>query len=96
MGNGDQSLPKELIEVFSGGKTSRIFDFRGGSVHKDNKETKLKLPGKGHSQEVKSFLNALKTSQKGSPIAFSSLYYTTLTTFKILDSLATGLPQYID
>ncbi|MEO0572974.1 MAG: bi-domain-containing oxidoreductase [Bacteroidota bacterium] len=96
LGNGDKSLPKELIEVFSGGKTGRIFDFRGGSVYKDNKETKLKLSGKGHSQEVKSFLNALKTSEKGSPIPFSSLYYTTLTTFKILDSLATGLPQYID
>ncbi|WP_343486906.1 bi-domain-containing oxidoreductase [Allomuricauda sp. d1] len=96
LGNGDKSLPKELIEVFSGGKIGRIFDFRGGSVYKNNKETKLKLSGKGHSQEVKSFLNALKIQDKGSPIPFSSLYYTTLTTFKILDSLATGLPQYID
>lgn len=94
LGNGDKSLPKELIEVFSGGKVGRIHDFRKGVIHKDNKHIKLKLDGKGHKQEVEVFLNSLKQNNQA-PIPFESIYITTLTTFKILDSLITGTPQNI-
>jgi len=94
LGNGDKSLPKELIEVFSGETVGRIHDFRSGTLHKGNKQTKLKLSGKGHKQEVQAFLESLKNNT-AAPIAFNSIYLTTLTTFKILDSLATGLPQHI-
>jgi len=64
LGNGDKSLPKELIEVFSGGKVGRIHDFRKGVIHKDNKHIKLKLDGKGHKQEVEVFLNSLNKITK--------------------------------
>lgn len=94
LGNGDKSLPKELVEVFSGGKVGRIHDFRKGDIHVGNKQIKLKLDGKGHKQEVQAFLNSLKSSSEG-PIPFESIYLTTLTTFKIMDSLITGLPQDI-
>ena len=94
LGNGDKSLPKELIEVFSGGKVGRIHDFRKGDLHKGNKQIKLKLDGKGHKQEVEAFLKSLKQNTEA-PIPFESIYLTTLTTFKVLDSLATGLPQDI-
>ena len=94
LGNGDKSLPKELIEVFSGGKVGRIHDFRSGEIHKDNKTIKLKLDGKGHKQEVGAFLKSLKQNTEA-PIPFESIYLTTLTTFKALDSLVTGLPQDI-
>lgn len=94
LGNGDKSLPKELIEVFGGGKTGRIHDFRKGNIHKDNKVVKLKSAGKGHRQEVEAFINSLKNNSNA-PISFESIYLTTKTTFKILDSLATGLPQDI-
>jgi len=94
LANGDKSLPKELIEVSSGGKTGRIHDFRFGEFHKGNKVTKLKLSGKGHKQEVYAFLSSLKEA-KETPISFESIYLTTKTTFKIIDSLNTGLPQNI-
>jgi len=94
LANGDKSLPKELIEVFSGGKTGRIHDFRSGEFHKGNKVSKLKQAGKGHKQEVEEFLNSLTNSSKN-PINFESIYLTTKTTFKIIDSLNTGLPQEI-
>lgn len=94
LANGDKSLPKELIEVSSGGKTGRIHDFRSGDLHKGNKITKLKLSGKGHKQEVEAFLTSLKSTSE-SPISFESIYLTTKTTFKIVDSLNTGLPQNI-
>jgi polar amino acid transport system substrate-binding protein len=95
LGNGDKSLPKELIEVFSGGKVGRIFDFRSGVFHEANKESKIKLAGKGHKQEVSAFMESLKQESRDNIISFQSIYNTTLTTFKILDSLSTGLPQEI-
>lgn len=94
LANGDKSLPKENIEVFGGGKIGIIHDFRSGSIHKDNKLVKLKSVGKGHKEEVYRFLDQVKEG-KGSPISFESICLTTLTTFKILDSLSTGLPQNI-
>lgn len=94
LGNGDKSLSKELIEIFSGEKVGRIHDFRSGDIHSGNKITKLKLDGKGHKEEVQSFMNSIKSGQDA-PISFESIYLTTQVTFKILDSLATGLPQYI-
>ena len=92
--NGDKSLPKESIEIFSGQKAGRIFDFRSGMIHKNNKSYKLKLDGKGHKQEIFAFLEAVKNG-KAAPIDFTSIYLTTQTTFKIIDSLMTGLPQGI-
>ncbi len=93
--NGDKSLPKEHIELFSAGKVAVINDFHNGSIYSNNKSKTLKSAGKGHREEVKAFLDAL-TEGKDSPISFRSICLTTLTTFKIIDSLTTGLPQEID
>ncbi len=93
--NGDKGLPKEHIEVFSAGKTGVIHDFRNGIFYCDNKSKTLKLQGKGHKEEVNAFLNSLSEG-KPAPISFESIILTTLTTFKIIDSLKTGLPQVIN
>jgi len=92
--NGDNSMPKEKIEVFGAGNIGVINDFRDGAFHKSGKITKLKSSGKGHKEEVEAFLNAIRDG-KESPISFRSICLTTLTTFKILDSLHTGMPQEI-
>lgn len=94
LGNGDKSLPKEQIEVFGANKVGIIQDFRGGMFHANNKAEKLKVAGKGHKQEVSAFIESLK-NDTAAPISFESIYKTTLTTFKIIDSLNTGLPQVI-
>ncbi len=94
LANGDKAMPKELIEVFSGSKVGIINDFRDGLIYKNGKAIKLKSSGKGHKEEVVAFLNALK-SGNGSPISFRSICLTTLTTFRIHDSLFTGMPQDI-
>ena len=94
LANGDKGMPKELIEVFSGSRIGVINDFRDGHIYKNGKITKLKSSGKGHKEEVGAFINALK-SGNNSPISFRSICLTTLTTFKIHDSLFTGLPQNI-
>src|ERR1035437_4089275 len=94
LANGDKSMPKERIEVFGGGNIGIINDFMDGIFFRDGKTIKLKSSGKGHKEEITAFLNAVKDG-KESPISFRSICLTTLTTFKILDSLYTGLPQHI-
>ncbi len=95
LANGDKGMPKELIEVFGGSKIGVINDFRDGMIYKNGKTIKLKSSGKGHKEEVVAFIDALKAGAD-SPISFRSICLTTLTTFKIHDSLHTGLPQEID
>jgi predicted dehydrogenase/threonine dehydrogenase-like Zn-dependent dehydrogenase len=94
LANGDKSMPKERIEVFGAGTIGVINDFRDGTLFRNGKVSKLKSTGKGHKEEIDAFLNAVKEG-KQSPISFNSIFLTTLTTFKILDSLQTGLPQAI-
>ncbi|MEP3443731.1 MAG: oxidoreductase, partial [Flavobacteriaceae bacterium] len=77
-----------------GGITGIIHDFRSGVIHRDNRSNKIKISGKGHKQEVSAFVQAI-VEGKDSPVSFQSIYDTTLTTFKIQDSLRTGLPQKI-
>ncbi len=94
LANGDSSMPKEKIEVFGGGNIGVINDFKDGSFYKNGKIIKLRSSGKGHKEEFGLFLNAILNGND-SPINFRSICLTTLTTFKILDSLYTGLPQEI-
>ncbi len=94
LANGDKSLPKEKIEVFGAGNVGIINDFRDGLFIRNGKTIKLRSGGKGHSEEVEKFFNALLKGED-SPVSFKSICLTTLTTFKILDSLYTGLPQDI-
>jgi polar amino acid transport system substrate-binding protein len=95
LANGDKALPKENIEVFGAGIVGIIHDFRSGSIFRSNNLTKLKSSGKGHREEVEAFLNNVRDG-KESPINFRSICLTTITTFKILESLYTGLPQKIE
>lgn len=92
--NGDKSLPKERMEIFGGGKVGIINDFRSGELYAGNKSKLLKLEGKGHAQEVQRFMEAVKNGRVY-PISFESVYATSKATFKILDSLHTGLPQHL-
>ena len=94
LANGDKAMPKEQIEVFCAGNCAVINNFEDGVFYSNNKTKKLKSAGKGHKEEIGAFLTALQEG-KDSPISFRSVCLTTLTTFKIIDSLKTGLPQEI-
>ena len=95
LANGNSALPKEHIEVFSAGIIGVIDDFRRGVVYRDGKSIKISSSGKGHKEEVKAFLDCINKGED-SPIDFRSVCLTTVTTFKIIDSLHTGLPQEIE
>jgi predicted dehydrogenase len=91
---GDNALAKERIEIFGGGQSFVIDDFRVGEHYTGGKCRRLKMPGKGHQEEVQAFIEAIHAGLP-SPITLDSLALTTVTTFAILDSLHTGLAQEV-
>lgn len=95
--NGDKSLPKERIEVFGGGISAVLDDFRALSVYAKGKKTEKKLMAqdKGQKTAVQGFVEAIRSG--GEPlIGFHDLVSTSLATFAVLDSLRTGNPVRIE
>jgi polar amino acid transport system substrate-binding protein len=91
---GDKSLPKERIEIHGGQKAVVIDNFNSVTVHKNNRPIKHKNVDKGHKKEIFAFLDLINNG-KPMPQDFKSLIQTSKTTFRILDSLSTGLPQKV-
>lgn len=93
LAEGDRAMPKERIEIFGGGKSCVIDDFRSASVFQDGRETKTKLreQDKGQRDEIRAVCAVVREG-KPAPIALDDLATTTRATFRILESLRTGLP----
>jgi polar amino acid transport system substrate-binding protein len=91
---GDKLLSKERVEIFGGGQSFIIDDFRTGEHYTGGSRRAIKSAGKGHQEEVETFLHSIRDGMP-SPIPLDSLALTSLATFAILDSLRTGLPQAI-
>jgi len=84
---GSKSFPKESVEVFGDRKVETINNFKTGKFGSRQ--------DKGHRGEFIEFVKSIKEG-KPSPISLESIYYTTLTTFKIRESLRTSNPISID
>jgi len=93
LANGDPSLPKERLEISSTGRSAVIDNFQRLSLYQQGKKREFKLSSvdKGHRDEVRAFLQAIQNGDP-SPIPFESLVATTVATFRILESLQTGVP----
>jgi len=93
LAEGDKSLPKERIEIFGGGKSFVIDDFLSAASHESGraKTTKLREQDKGQRDEVQAVC-AMVLAGKPAPIAFEDLVTTTRATFRIKESLRTGMP----
>jgi predicted dehydrogenase/threonine dehydrogenase-like Zn-dependent dehydrogenase len=85
---GDKSLPKEYIEIFGGGKAMSINNFKSGKGFSLSQD-------KGHYGEFRAFTEAILNG-KPSPISVTELALTTLVTFKIHESLKSGVPICIN
>jgi predicted dehydrogenase/threonine dehydrogenase-like Zn-dependent dehydrogenase len=90
---GDRSLPKERIEIFGGGKALVIDDFRTLTAYDGGKEkiTKLRKQDKGQTDQVREVCEVVRNG-KPAPITLEDLATTTRATFRIRESLRTGLP----
>jgi predicted dehydrogenase/threonine dehydrogenase-like Zn-dependent dehydrogenase len=92
---GDSGLGKERIEVFGGNAVAIVDDFRVAEFYTNRKRVKkLRHRGKGHNEEVKEFIAALRAGSP-SPIPFKSLLLTTMTTLSINESLRKQTPVTI-
>ncbi|MDB5034301.1 MAG: Alcohol dehydrogenase, zinc-binding protein [Chlorobi bacterium] len=90
LANGDPSVPKEYFEVFGGGGTAIMNNFRELVLSSGRKTRVEKFNGdKGHSEEVKQTIEAMKSGAP-MPISFESLHDTTAATFAALTSLGSG------
>jgi len=93
---GDTTMPKEYIEAFANGTSMQMTDFRELLIYSGGKREKVKSANqdKGFVGEFKAFKEAVKS---GTPaIAFESICNTTLTTFKILESIRSGQVVPVD
>lgn len=93
LAEGNSALPKERIEIFGAGKSFVIEDFRSSAAYENGREkkTKLREQDKGQKDEVRAVC-AMVLEGKPAPISLEDLATTTRATFRIRDSLRTGLP----
>ena len=94
--SGNTLMSKEYLEIFGGGKAITMDDFKVFSVADDNGITmsKRRAQDKGHRTMLENW-GATLSDDKPSPIPFEQLVDSTNATFAILESLATGEPQWI-
>lgn len=93
---GDRAMPKEYIEVFAKNISISMNDFRELTIYKNGKTKRVKSVNqdKGFLEELKAFRESIKSGKPAIP--FESIYNTTKTTFKILESLKSGKTVFLD
>lgn len=94
LSRGDRSLPKERVEVFGSGRVAVLDNYRAVELHAKGRRVVKRLPGKGYAEEMKAFVESVRTGLPAIPAR--SLLLTSLTTFRILDSLSSGRPEAVD
>lgn len=94
---GDKGFPKERVEIFGSGAVAVIDDFKSALFTKSGSSRSLGSGSqdKGHRDEVRAFIDALIKGED-LPISLRSIVATTLATFKILESLRSGMPATVD
>ena len=98
LANGDRTFSKERIEVFGGGAAAVLDDFRKLEMTRFGKRSTVSArwrQDKGHCGEWKAFAKCLREGGP-EPISFESIVSTTLTTFCIQKSRASGQPVIVD
>jgi polar amino acid transport system substrate-binding protein len=86
--NGPKRMPKEYIEVYKGGQSAVLTDFRELTTHgaKGTKHRKLFSQDKGQAGMVGQFVQSVRDGAPA-PIPFAEIRAVTLATFRVLQSL---------
>lgn len=96
LSNGDRTIGKEHIEVFGGERSAILDDFKQVTLTRDgrSKVSKQGRNNKGHRAEWEAFENMVRS---GVPVInFHDMVATTLTTFRIQESIRTGKAIAVD
>ena len=95
LANGDSAVSKEYCEVFGGGRAAIMDNFRKTSFFRNNRKRVKKYNGsKGHKEEIQSFIRSIQDSNIIT-IPIEEMILTTVTTFKVLESLTSAQPMNI-
>jgi predicted dehydrogenase len=92
LANGDRSFSKERIEVFGGGSTSVLDDFRRLELVRNGRKQTTRSrwrQDKGHLAEWGAFASAIQSST-APPIPFEEIVHSTMATLCAQKALATG------
>jgi predicted dehydrogenase/threonine dehydrogenase-like Zn-dependent dehydrogenase len=90
LANGDRSLAKERLEVFSGGKVAVLEEFRALNLTVNGHTRRLRrAQDKGHRQAWKAFIASLKRGGQP-PIPYDQIFAGSRAAFAALQSLQTG------
>lgn len=92
---GDSAMEKERLEILAGGNSLLIDDFKKAVAFINNRVRSIRVSGKGHNEEIAAFIEAIREKGKN-PLDFKSLLYTSLTTFKIIESMRSGKREEIN
>jgi predicted dehydrogenase/threonine dehydrogenase-like Zn-dependent dehydrogenase len=98
LANGDRSFAKERIEVFGGGSTAVLEDFRRLELVRNGRKETIHArwrQDKGHRDEWVAFAEFLQRNGDP-PIQFEDIVSSTLATLRIEESLATGRRTNVD
>jgi predicted dehydrogenase len=98
LANGDRAFSKERIEVFGGGSTAVLDDFRRLELVRNGRKETIRSrwrQDKGHRGEWDAFVKSVQT-QDEAPIRFEDLVCSTLATFRLDESVATGNRLVVD
>ncbi|KPL19302.1 MAG: hypothetical protein AMJ92_03965 [candidate division Zixibacteria bacterium SM23_81] len=94
---GDPSFPKERIEIFDQNSVVVIDDFKTLTTSRGGKRRHIRhrRQDKGHRNELKAFVTALKRGSQ-LPVSFQDALWATLVTFQIMEALKVGAPVKVD
>lgn len=91
--DGPQRLPKERLEVFQGGSSWLLDDWRSLEAYSGSKKKRLASGAqkKGHAEELAAFFDCVRRGDE-LPIPLASFLSTTMVTFSALESARTRSP----
>ncbi|HEY1679530.1 MAG TPA: bi-domain-containing oxidoreductase [Candidatus Sulfotelmatobacter sp.] len=92
LANGDRSVSKERVEVFGGGSTAILEDFRCLELARNGRKQVIRSrwkQDKGHRAEWAAFAEYAQRRSEA-PISFQDLVCSTLATLRVEESLARG------
>ena len=90
-------MAKEYVEVFGGGKSAVIKDFKEAELFSGDTKVvnkKLSAQDKGQKGMLKDWLAAMKEGQQSVP--YECLIATSMATIMAVESIATGSPLRVD
>ena len=92
LASGDTAYSKERLEIFAGGSVAVLDDFRRLDLVRHGRKQTFRSwlrQDKGHRGEWQAFANSMR-QQERAPIPLDEMVAASLTTFRVLDSLACG------